>query len=51
MNRMFHELASILAQVRPTEVWSATSMVVAVLLLGAVIAGLVAWIVHVTTRR
>ena len=48
---MFHGFVTIIAQVRPTEVWSATSIVIAVLLLGAVVAGVVAWTVHVMTRR
>lgn len=48
---MIADFVSLLAVVRPTEVWTATSVVAGVLLLGAVAAAAVAWIVHVTTRR
>jgi hypothetical protein len=48
---MISGFASALSQVRPTEAWTASSVVAGVLLLGAVVAAAVAWAVHVATRR
>ncbi|MCJ7726107.1 MAG: hypothetical protein MUP76_06950 [Acidimicrobiia bacterium] len=51
MDHMIADFASLLAAVRPTEVWTASSIVAGILLLGAVVAAMVAWAVHVATRR
>ena len=51
MDRMFLDLASTLAQVRTTEVWTASSIAAGAVLLGAAVCAVVAWVVHVSTRR
>ncbi len=51
MNRMVFELSFFVAVVRSAESWSAASIVAGILLLGCVLAAMVAGAIRVMTRR